>query len=131
MTARPINLWRCRNAGLTAILPTAQSVNVTGLVAQDKLLATLAYFVIDPDKESSTRCRDRGDRLNPDRGWPESRSRTRSPYSEAGAIALQPDGRIVLAGRAQRSNRLVDLGAVVFFNGSGVRRHDFRDGFDP
>ena len=53
-------------------------------------------------------------------------------YSESSAAALQPDGRIILGGRAQLSSEfLVDLGAVRLLNATGPDDTIFADGFDP
>ena len=53
-------------------------------------------------------------------------------YSESSAAALQPDGRIVLGGRAQRSDQfLVDLGVVRLLNAAGPDDTIFADGFEP
>jgi uncharacterized delta-60 repeat protein len=53
-------------------------------------------------------------------------------YSEASAAALQPDGRIILGGRAQlTSDFLVDLGAVRLLNSTGPDDTIFAAGFDP
>lgn len=53
-------------------------------------------------------------------------------YSESSAAALQPDGRIILGGRAQRSSEfLVDLGVVRLLNTAGPVDDIFADGFDP
>ena len=53
-------------------------------------------------------------------------------YSESSAAALQPDGRIVLGGRAQRSDQfLVDLGVVRLLSSAGPDDTIFADGFEP
>ena len=121
-----------------AILPTAQSVNATDLVAQPdgKLIVTAGYYVF-PDKENFLALRTTATGqpdasfanggtfemdLAPDPGV----------YSEAETIALQPDGLIVIAGRAQRSTDfLVDLGVVRLLNTIGPDDTIFADGFDP
>jgi len=53
-------------------------------------------------------------------------------YSESSAAALQPDGRIILGGRAQLSSEfLVDLGVVRLLNTAGPTDTIFADGFEP
>ena len=53
-------------------------------------------------------------------------------YSESSAAALQPDGRIILGGRAQRSDQfLVDLGVVRLLNAAAPDDTIFADGFEP
>jgi len=53
-------------------------------------------------------------------------------YSESSAAALQPDGRIILGGRAQLSSEfLVDLGVVRLLNAAGPSDTIFADGFEP
>jgi uncharacterized delta-60 repeat protein len=53
-------------------------------------------------------------------------------YSESSAAALQPDGRIILGGRAQLSSEfLVDLGVVRLLNAAGPTDTIFADGFEP
>jgi uncharacterized delta-60 repeat protein len=117
---------------------TAQSVNATDLVAQPdgKLLASAAYYVF-PDKENFFTVRTTADGqlddtfadggvfvadLAPDPGV----------YSEAETIALQPDGKIIIAGRSQRSDQfLVDLAVVRLLNSNGPGDVIFADGFDP
>jgi hypothetical protein len=53
-------------------------------------------------------------------------------YSEAETITLQPDGKIVIAGRSQRTDQfLVDLAVVRLLNGGTPDDTIFADGFDP
>ena len=53
-------------------------------------------------------------------------------YSESSAAALQPDGRIILGGRAQLTQDfLVDLGVVRLLNAAAPNDTIFADGFDP
>jgi uncharacterized delta-60 repeat protein len=122
-----------------AVSASAQSVNATDLVVQPdgKLLASAAYYAF-PDKENFFALRTTANGqlddtfaeggvfvadLAPDPGV----------YSEAETIVLQPDGKIVIAGRAQRSDQfLVDLAVVRLLNGGGDPNDViFADGFDP
>jgi uncharacterized delta-60 repeat protein len=121
-----------------AIVPTAQSVNVTDLVAQPdgKLLVTAGYYAF-PDKENFLAIRTTAaGQLDPsfaDAGVFDSDLAPDGAYSEAETMALQPDGRIVLAGRAQLSSDfLVSLGVVRLLNGvSEPADRIFADGFEP
>jgi uncharacterized delta-60 repeat protein len=121
-----------------AILPTAQSVNATDIVAQPdgKLIVTAGYYAF-PDKENFLALRTTA-AGQPDasfaNGGTYDADLAPDPgvYSEAETIALQPDGLIVIAGRAQRSDQfIVDLGAVRLLNAIGVDDTIFADGFDP
>jgi uncharacterized delta-60 repeat protein len=114
----------------------AQSVNATDLVAQPdgKLLASAGYYAF-PDKENffalRTTAAGQLDDTFADGGvFVADLAPDPGVYSEAETIALQPDGRIVIAGRSQRSDQfLVDLAVVRLLN--GANDVIFADGFDP
>jgi uncharacterized delta-60 repeat protein len=120
-----------------AILPTAQNVNVSGLVVQPdgKLIVSTAYYS-DPDKEGFFALRATADgQLDPDFAAAGVYQADLAPdgiYSETSAIALQPDGAIVLAGRARRSASapVVDMAAVRLLNASTGSDVIFADGFE-
>ena len=121
-----------------AIVPTAQSVNVTDLVAQPdgKLLVSVGYYAF-PDKENflvlRTTAAGQPDASFADAGtFDLDLAPAPGVYSEAESIALQPDGQILIAGRAQRSDQfLVDLGVVRLLNTIEADDTIFADGFDP
>jgi uncharacterized delta-60 repeat protein len=118
-----------------AILPTAQSVNVTAMVAQgdDKLLVSIAAYVA-PDKENFFAIRSTAaGQLDPGfaaAGILEADVAPGGVYSEISAMTLQPDGRIVLGGRSMRSSAspVVDMAATRLLNAPADRI--FADGFD-
>jgi uncharacterized delta-60 repeat protein len=120
-----------------AIVPTAQSVNPTDLIAQDdgKLLASISYYVF-PEKQDfiALRTTPTG-QLDPafaTGGIFDADLAPDGVYSDLSTMALQPDGRIVLAGRAERSPDvfLVDLGVVRLLNSAGPNDGIFANGFD-
>lgn len=121
-----------------AILPTAQSVNATDLVAQPdgKLIVSAGYYAF-PDKENfialRTTAAGQPDATFANGGTFEADlAPDPGVYSEADTIVLQPDGLIVIAGRAQRSDQfLVDLGVVRLLNTIAPDDVIFADGFDP
>jgi uncharacterized delta-60 repeat protein len=122
-----------------AILPTASSVYPSGLVVQpDGKLVVSATFTAFPDKSQFFALRSTaGGQLDADfaqGGVFEADLAPDGDFSEASAMALQPDGRIVLAGRAHRSTTdawPVDLGVVRLLNTSGPTDTIFSNGFDP
>lgn len=108
-----------------AILASAQSVNTTELVVQDdgKLLATLAYYSLDKEDFAAIRTTSAGqlDDSFATAGVFDADLAPTGAYSEASAMTVQPDGRIILAGRAERGSGFpVDLGAVRLLNGPTV-----------
>jgi uncharacterized delta-60 repeat protein len=118
---------------------SAQSVNATDLVVQPdgKLLVSAAYYAF-PDKENffalRTTTTGQLDDTFADAGvFAADLAPDPGVYSEAETIALQPDGKIVIAGRSQRSDQfLVDLAVVRLLNGGGDPNDViFADGFDP
>jgi len=117
---------------------SAQSVNVTDLVTQPdgKLLASAGYYAF-PDKESfftvrTTAAGQLDDTFAEGGIFVADLAPDPGVYSEAETIALQPDGKIVIAGRAQRSDQfLVDLAVVRLLNGGGADDTIFADSFDP
>jgi uncharacterized delta-60 repeat protein len=121
-----------------AIVPTAQSVNATDLVAQSdgKLLVSASYYAA-PDKENFLALRaTTAGQLDPafaNAGIFEADLAPDGVYSDLGTIALQPDGRIVLAGRAERTTAQfqVDLGVVRLLNSSEPTDRIFASGFEP
>jgi uncharacterized delta-60 repeat protein len=122
-----------------AILPTASSIYPTGLVAQpDGKLVVSANFSAFPDKSEFLALRTTADgELDPDfanGGVFEADVAPDGDFSEASTLAMQPDGRIILAGRAHRSSTdawPVDLGIVRLLNTLGPDDTIFADGFDP
>lgn len=118
---------------------TAQSVNATDLVVQPdgKLLASAGYYAF-PDKENfftlrATAAGQLDDTFADGGLFVADLAPDPGVYSEAETIALQPDGKILIAGRSQRSDQfLVDLAVVRLQNG-GVDPNDviFANGFDP
>ncbi|HEV7489914.1 MAG TPA: hypothetical protein VGO25_03850 [Rhodanobacteraceae bacterium] len=121
-----------------AILPTAQSANASALVAQPdgKLLASVSYYPNPPDKENFYVLRSTAagqlDTTFADSGIFATDLAPDGAYSETGTIGLQPDGLILLAGRAQRtSDFVVDLGAVRLLNGGAPTDRIFANGFEP
>jgi uncharacterized delta-60 repeat protein len=121
-----------------AILATAQSANASALVAQPdgKLLVSVSYYPNPPDKEDFyvLRATTTGqlDDTFANGGIFEADLAPSGVYSETGTIGLQPDGAILLAGRAQlTTDFVVDLGAVRLLNGGGVPiDRIFADGFE-
>jgi uncharacterized delta-60 repeat protein len=119
------------------VLPTAQNVNVSGLLMQDdgKLLVSAGYFTW-PDRQGFFALRATAEgQLDPDfadAGVFQADLAPEGSYSESSAMALQPDGRIVLAGRSMRSTEspIVELAAVRLLNSAGPDDRIFGDGFD-
>ena len=120
------------------VLPTAQSVNATGLLLQDdgKLLVSAGYFAF-PDRQTFFALRTSADgQLDADfasGGILQADLAPEGSYSESSAMSLQPDGRIVLAGRSMRSSEspIVEFAATRLLNASGPADRIFGDGFDP
>ena len=121
-----------------AILPTAQSANASALVVEPdgKLLVSVSYYPNPPDKEKFYALRSTAagelDTSFADSGIFAADLAPDGVYSETGTIGLQPDGMIVLAGRAQRtSDFVVDLGAVRLLNSGAPTDRIFANGFEP
>jgi len=122
-----------------AIVPTASSVYPSGLVVQpDGKLVISATFTAFPDKSQFLAVRTTaGGQLDPDfaaAGVFEADLAPDGDFSEASALAMQPDGRIILAGRAHRITTdawPVDLGVVRLLNSIGPTDTIFADGFEP
>jgi uncharacterized delta-60 repeat protein len=120
-----------------AILPTAQNVNVSGLVVQPdgKLIVSAAYFS-DPDKEGFFAVRATADgRIDPEfaaAGVYQADLAPDGVYSETSAMTLQSDGAIVLGGRARRSASapVVDMAATRLLNANTATDVIFEDGFE-
>jgi len=117
---------------------SAQSVNATDLVVQPdgKLLVSAAYYVF-PEKENfftlRTTAAGQLDDTFADGGvFVADLAPDPGVYSEAETIALQPDGKIIIAGRSKRTDQfLVDLAVVRLLNGGAPDDVIFADGFDP
>jgi hypothetical protein len=113
-------------------------VNATGLLLQDdgKLLVSAGYFAF-PDRQTFFALRTRADgQLDADfasGGILQADLAPEGSYSESSAMSLQPDGRIVLAGRSMRSSEspIVEFAATRLLNASGPADRIFGDGFDP
>jgi uncharacterized delta-60 repeat protein len=122
-----------------AIVPTASSDYPSGLVVQpDGKLVISATFSAFPDKSEFLAIRTTADgQLDADfadAGVFEADLAPDGDFSEASALAMQPNGRIVLAGRAHRITTdawPVDLGVVRLLNSIGPDDTIFADGFDP
>ena len=121
-----------------AILTTAQSANASALAAQPdgKLLVSVSYYPNPPDKEDfyvlRTTAAGQLDDTFASAGIFDADLAPDGVYSETGTIGLQPDGLILLAGRAQRtSDFVVDLGAVRLLNGGAPTDRIFASGFEP
>ncbi len=118
---------------------TASSVYPSALLVQpDGKLVVSATYSAFPDKEEFLAIRTTAaGQLDPDFGAGGIVEIDLAPppdgaYSESSAAALQPDGRIILGGRAQlTSDFLVDLGVVRLLNAGGPSDTVFADGFDP
>jgi uncharacterized delta-60 repeat protein len=122
-----------------AIVPTASSMYPSGMVAQpDGKLVVSATFTAFPDKSEFLAVRTTAaGQLDPefaDGGVFEADLAPDGDFSDASALAMQPDGRIILAGRAHRTTTdawPVDLGVVRLLNTLGPDDTIFADGFDP
>jgi uncharacterized delta-60 repeat protein len=122
-----------------AVEPTASSVYPSALLVQaDGKLVVSATYSAFPDKEDFLAIRaTAAGQLDPDFGAGGIVQIDLAPppdgvYSESSAAALQPDGRIILGGRAQlTSDFLVDLGVARLLNAAGPDATIFADGFDP
>lgn len=120
-----------------SVLPTAQSVNATGLLLQadGKLLVSAGYFAW-PDRQTFFALRTTADgELDADfatAGVLQADLAPEGSYSESSAMTLQPDGRIVLAGRSMRSadSPIVEFAATRLLNADGPDDRIFGDGFD-
>lgn len=119
------------------VLPTAQAVNATGLLLQadGKLLVSAGYYAW-PDRQTFFALRTSADgQLDADFGNAGVLQADLAPegsYSESSAMTLQPDGRIVLAGRSMRSTEspIVEFAATRLLNANGPDDRIFGDGFD-
>jgi uncharacterized delta-60 repeat protein len=116
-----------------AILPSAESANVTGLVMQGdgKLVASVAYYTSEKEEFFAVRSTADG-ALDTDfaaGGIYAADLAPDGPYSEIGTLLLQPDGNLVAGGRAQRTtgSALVDFAATRLLVTSDVI---FANGFD-
>lgn len=119
------------------VLPAAQNVNATGLLLQDddKLLVSAGYFAW-PDRQGFFALRTTADgQLDPvfaNAGVFQADLAPEGSYSESSTMALQPDGRIVIAGRSMRSTEspIVEFAAVRLLNTGGPDDRIFGDGFE-
>ncbi|HEU4665588.1 MAG TPA: hypothetical protein VFS55_16280 [Dokdonella sp.] len=117
-----------------AILPSAESANVSGFVQQadGKLVASVAYYT--PEKEDFFAVRSTADgALDTEfasAGIYDADLAADGVYSEIGTLLLQGDGKLVTAGRAQRTmdSPLVDFAATRLL--VGALDAVFADGFD-
>jgi uncharacterized delta-60 repeat protein len=122
---------------IPAILPIAQSVNASAMVAQadGKLIVSASYWAA-PDKENFFAIRATASgQLDADfaaAGIFETDVAPDGSYSEISAMTLQPDGQIVVAGRSMRSTEspVVDFAAMRLLNASGPLDLIFADGFE-
>jgi uncharacterized delta-60 repeat protein len=120
-----------------AVLPIAQSVNVTAMMAQadGKLLVSAAYYAA-PDKEDFLVLRSTsGGQLDTgfaSNGILDFDAAPDGVYSETSAMTLQPDGRIVLGGRSMRSTTspVVDMAAMRLSNENPPPDLIFADAFE-
>lgn len=118
-----------------AILPDAESTSATGLVVQPdgKLIASAAYYTSGKENFVAVRCSANGGDLDAtfaNAGVFEADLAPTGVYSEIDTLLLQHDGRIVAAGRAQRTvgSALVDFAAMRLLNPSADVI--FANGFD-
>ncbi|WP_395682952.1 hypothetical protein [Dokdonella sp.] len=118
-----------------AILPSAESANATGLIIQPdgKLVASAAYYTSAKENFVAVRCNANGGDLDAtfaNAGVFEADLAPTGIYSEIDTLALQRDGRIVAAGRAQRTtgSALVDFATMRLLNPSADLI--FANGFD-
>ncbi len=119
------------------VLPTAQSVNVTAMLLQPdaRLIVSTSQWVA-PDKLNFYAIRiNASGELDTDfaaNGIFETDLAPDGNYSEISTMTLQPDGRIVVAGRSMRSTEspVVDFAAMRLLNAAGPDDHIFVDGFE-
>lgn len=118
--------------------PNASSVYPSALLVQPdgKLVVSATFFAPDKEEFLAIRATAAG-QFDPDFGTGGIVKIDLAPppdgvYSESSAAALQPDGRIILGGRAQLTQDfLVDLGVVRLLNAAAPNDTIFADGFDP
>jgi len=118
-----------------AVLQDAESVNATALLRQpDGKLLVSANFYGPPEHMFALRATADGalDTSFGAQGVFDYDAAGGGPWSEAGTMALQRDGRIVIAGRAMRSadSPIVDFAAVRLENAQVPTDRVFADGFD-
>jgi uncharacterized delta-60 repeat protein len=120
-----------------AILADAETVTPTALVAQgDGKLVVAASYYLDPDKQLFFALRSTADgELDAgfaDAGIFEADLAPGGVNNDLSAMTLQPDGRIVLAGRAIPGNdwSVADLAAVRLLNDVPPPDRVFANGFD-
>jgi len=108
-----------------AILPSAESANATGLVVQPdgRMIASVAYYTSEKENFIAVRTAADGSALDAtfaDNGVFEADLAPTGIYSEIDTLSLQQDGRIVAAGRAQRTtgSAIVDFAAMRLLNPS-------------
>src|SRR6185312_7013083 len=120
-------------------ISTASSDYPSGLVVQpDGKLVISATFFASSEKSQFLALRTTANgQLDPDfaeGGVFEADLAPDGDFSEASALAMQPDGRLILAGRAHRITTdawPVDLGIVRLLNSVGPTDTIFADGFEP
>ncbi|HVJ62065.1 MAG TPA: hypothetical protein VM555_05060 [Tahibacter sp.] len=118
-----------------AIVPDAFGVDTTGFLVQPdgKLVASVTYYSPTLKKEFlAVRTTAAGtlDATFADGGLFALDLAPQGPSSETGSMALQADGRLVVAGAAEREEPLIDLAVVRLRNPSIAPDMIFADGFD-
>ncbi|HKE48712.1 MAG TPA: hypothetical protein VKB52_11655 [Rhodanobacteraceae bacterium] len=119
------------------VIVPVQNNNVTGLAVQadGKPVVTATYWVSDREEFFAFRATADGqaDTTFADNGAFNVDLAPSGTYSEASAVTVQPDGRIVAAGRAERSDVFqVDLGIVRLLSAGGEPTDRiFASGFEP
>ena len=121
-----------------AVVPNASSNYASALLVQpDGKLVVSSVYTSFPDKTNFLAVRatatGQPDPDFADNGVFEADLAPDGGYSYSSSAALQPDGRILIAGRTQRTSEVwpVDLGVVRLLNSNGPGDEVFADGFDP
>jgi uncharacterized delta-60 repeat protein len=118
-----------------AILPDAFVVDATDLLMQDdgKLIASVSYYsptIKDVFIVLRTTAAGLSDPDFADAGVLQMDLAPDGTSSDAASMALQADGRLVVAGAAERTEPLIDLAVVRLLNGASVADPVFADGFE-
>ncbi|HJU40718.1 MAG TPA: hypothetical protein VJ724_14200 [Tahibacter sp.] len=118
-----------------AIVPDAFGVDTTGLVMQPdgKLVVSVTYFSPTVKKQFLALRTDTNGALDAtfaDAGIYAHDLAPDGDGSETGSLALQPDGKLVVAGAAGRQSPLIDLAVVRLVNTNLVPDAIFADGFE-
>jgi uncharacterized delta-60 repeat protein len=121
-----------------AVLPNAQAAYASGVVVQadGKIVVSVTYYAPFPDKQDffALRTTPTGqlDATFADGGIFDFDLAPAGVYSDLSAKTMQPDGKLILAGRSLQSTEspIVDLGVMRLLNSSEPDDRIFASGFE-